>query len=97
MKLKKLEDKVRWCLVNYPLTRNNDRYLIGAVYTHFYNVDSREPFRSILLNDKLPSFESIGRARRKIQETDETLRGDKKSEEKRMNAQVDFIEYALSD
>ena len=95
--LKTMEQKVRWCLTQYPATRCDDRLLIGAVYTHFYNVDSHEPFRNILLNKKLPSFESIRRTRQKIQATDEELRGDKKTEEMRLQAQVDYIEYATSD
>ena len=95
--LKTLEQKVRYCLVQFPATRNNDRTLIGAVYAYFYNVDLLDSFLTVIRDDKLPSFESIGRARRKIQEKDESLRGDKKTEERRMEAQKEFIEYALSD
>ena len=94
-RLKRLEDKVRWCLEKFPATRSNDRYLIGSVYCHFYDIDSYQPFREIILNDRLPSFESIRRTRQKIQANDENLRGD--NEKMRMQAQEDYIDYALSD
>ena len=97
MELKTLESKVRWCLEHFPITRSNDRYLIGSVYCHFYDVDSYQPFREIILNDRLPSFESIRRTRQKIQATDESLRGDKTTEKIRLQAQEDYIDYALSD
>ena len=95
--LKTLEQKVRYCLREFPDTRNDDRRLIGTVYQHFYHVDPYEPLGNVLFDYCLPSFESIGRARRKIQEKDESLRGDAESEKKRMEAQQMYIEYALSD
>ena len=95
MKLKTLESKVRWCLEHFPITRSNDRYLIGSVYCHFYDVDSYQPFREIILNDRLPSFESIRRTRQKLQAKHEELRGD--NEKMRLQAQLEYIEYALSD
>ena len=95
--LKTLEQKVRYCLREFPATRNNDRTLIGAVYAYFYDVDLMDSFLTVIRDDKLPSFESIRRTRQKIQATDESLRGDKETEERRMEAQKDFIEYALSE
>ena len=95
--LKTLEQKVRYCLTQYPATRNSDRTLIGAVYAYFYDVDLLDSFLTVIRNDKLPSFESIRRTRQKIQAEDESLRGDKQTEERRMEAQKDFIEYALSE
>lgn len=95
--LKTLEQKVRYCLTQFPATRNNDRTLIGAVYAYFYNVDLLDSFLTVIRDDKLPSFESIRRTRQKIQAEDESLRGDKKTEERRMEAQIKYIEYALSE
>ena len=93
-RIKKLEEKVRTMLERYPVTRDDDRKLALAVWCEFYGLDPYTPVRDVLRNEKLPSQESIGRARRKIQEVDETLRGTKYKEKVRMNAQIEFIEYA---
>lgn len=93
-RIKKLEEKVRTMLERYPLTRDDDRLLTLAVWVEFYNLDPYTPIRAVMRNEKLPSQESIGRARRKIQEVDETLRGTKYKEKVRMDAQIEFIEYA---
>lgn len=95
-RLKKMEDKVEYLLRKYPKTRDNDRLLIGAVYAHFYGVPvGSTSFKAVLLNDKLPSFETIGRCRRKLQAENEDLRGEKAKEKERLEAQKDFIAYAL--
>ena len=92
--MKKLNDKVRWCLERYPKTRGSDRLLIGAVYYSFYDVDcANVSFASVIKNDKLPSFESIRRCRQKIQEHDESLRADKTTEERRLNRQKEVLDY----
>lgn len=93
-RIKKLEEKVRTMLERYPVTRDDDRLLTLAVWVEFYGLDPYTPVREVLRNRKLPSQESIGRARRKIQEVDESLRGTKYKEKVRMNAQQEFIEYA---
>ena len=69
MQLKKMRDKVAYCLKNAPATRNSDKSLTIAVWIKFY---------PHLLNDKksvelvklfeLPSQDAISRVRRKIQE-----------------------------
>lgn len=93
-RIKKLEEKVRTMLERYPLTRDDDRLLTLAVWVEFYGLDPYTPIRAVMRNEKLPSQESIGRARRKIQEVDETLRGTKYKEKVRMDAQIEYIEYA---
>ena len=92
--LKRMQDKVEWCLEKYPKTRENDRVLIGTVYTRFYGVDIMTPLRDILLDDELPSFESIRRCRQKVQELRGDLRAKDEVEQMRFDAQKDFIEYA---
>ena len=91
-RLKNMQDKVEYVLRKHPVTRDDDRMLICAVYSYFYDVDLREPFGNVLTNGKLPSFETIGRCRRKAQEEHEELRG--KRDKERIERQKDFIEYA---
>ena len=55
VRLKRMQDKVEYLLKTYPVTRDDDRKLIGAVYTVFYGVDVNAPFKEILLNEKSQS------------------------------------------
>lgn len=71
----KLFDTVKRILTIYPTTRNSDKALIGevlrsigAVTTVEYFGDKEAVLLEQLLSGKLPSFESITRARRKVQE-----------------------------
>lgn len=97
MKLKTLEQMVRAILVSNERARDDDRVLTLAIHTTFYKINPYAPYCDVMKNKSLPSQESIGRCRRKIQETDESLRGSKAKEAIRMDRQMDFIEYALSD
>lgn len=82
-------------LTNEPRTRSDDRALAMEVYRRYYKVDIyKEPFAVVMCNDKLPSIETIGRCRRKVQEEREDLRAVKAVEDKRISRQEDFIEYA---
>lgn len=96
-KLYKLEDMVRYELSNKPRTRDDDRYLTLQIYVDYYNINPYAPYADVMTNTKLPSQESIGRCRRKLQETEIALRGSKRKEAIRMAEQVTFIEYAISD
>ena len=96
-RLDTLEAMVREVLKHYPETRDDDRTLTLALWVNVFGVSPWTPVSEAMLNKELPSQESIGRCRRKIQQTDEALRGAKQKEAIRMDAQVDFIEYALSD
>lgn len=92
-RLVKMQDKVEHILTQYPITRDDDRMLIGAIYALYYDVDIKhESFASVLANGKLPSFETIGRCRRKAQEENEELRG--KRDKERIELQKEYIEYA---
>ena len=91
-RLKRMQDKVEYLLAQYPATRDDDRKLIGAVYTVFYGVDVNAPFKDILLNDKLPNFETIRRCRQKAQEENEALRG--KRDKERIDRQKEYMEFA---
>lgn len=92
-RMRKYEDMVRLELENRPETRDNDNRLTLYIWRDFYGVGLYEPVSEVLLNDKLPSIESIGRVRRRIQEKDETLRGTRKRESERMTQQKDILDY----
>lgn len=96
-RLKTLEAKVRAELENRPTTRDDDRELTVYVYRDFYGVNPWAPFAEVLGRDDLPSQETIGRARRKLQEHNENLRGSKRKEKIRIAQQERFIEYAKTD
>ena len=96
-RLKTLEDKVRAVLERDPKARDDDRILTLDVWCNLYGINPWSPVSEVLRNKDLPSQESLGRVRRKIQQTDLSLRGSKAKEEIRMDAQEDFIEYVLSD
>ena len=94
--LKTIEQKVLYELENCPMTRNSDKILVSMVYMDFYNMTNETPFVDVMLS-KLPNYESIGRARRKIQETREDLRGDYNIEAERLSNQEAYIEYAMEE
>ena len=95
--LYKLEDMIRPALRIYKSTRDSDEKLAVYIYHRYYGVPYDAPFKAVLLDYNLPSIESISRVRRKIQAEDESLRGSKRKEKQRMDAQVDYIEYVLSE
>ena len=94
--LKTIEGKVLYELENNPSTRDSDRNLVTAVYMDFYRMTEVTPFVDVMFS-RLPNYESIGRARRKIQETREDLRGSRKAVTARMNSQQEYIEYAMEE
>lgn len=69
-----IKDKVQYVLENYPKTQDNDKLLWLAVMV--VNYDLREVlgenaylnFKSWLLKNDIPTFESVTRIRRKFQE-----------------------------
>lgn len=93
-RLTKREAEVKSILMYHPEARDDDRYLT-LMYHHIYcGVDYQAPYVSVMTNKELPSQESIGRCRRKLQEKDESLRGSKHKEKIRMEEQKGYIEYA---
>ena len=78
-----------------PATRNSDRLLISEIYGEYYGAYN-EAFWKVMEDDtgKYPSFETITRCRRKIQETRPDLRAVKEVAKERENRQMEFREYA---
>ena len=93
-KLMTIQQMVEDVLRQYPGTRSDDRELIQTLYGKYYEIDYYMPFGAVLRNRSLPSFESIRRARQRLQEHDESLRGDRASEEARLQKQVEYLNYA---
>ena len=80
MKVKKYEKIVSKILLNKFTARNSD-YVLYAFVLLEYGVDinnlSTKDFLKGLNNKKYPSFEGIGRCRRKLQEKHPEFRGTK--------------------
>ena len=93
-RVREVTPKVKVILNNYPQTRSDDKMLIKMVYSMYYGIDCRTPFGAVLDRKDLPSFESIRRARQKLQEMDEGLRGTPEIEAIRLQEQEDYIEFA---
>ena len=75
--MKRIEPIVKELLELYPKTRDDDFYLIGSVYFMLAPEIKSKSFLDIIKNHSfygLPSFESITRARRKVQAENETVR-----------------------
>lgn len=89
--IKTIHNLVLEILEARPDTRASDRLLIEAVYDRYGVVN--QPFWLVMESD-LPSFETITRCRRKIQQTREDLRAVGEVEKERIDRQLDFIEYA---
>lgn len=98
MNLYKLEVIVKDVLERFPDTRNDDFKLVYAVYReiNFFHT-TKELFCEIMLNHKeyeLPAFESITRARRKVQKLHPEL-ANKKVQKERFNKTSEYIDFAL--
>ena len=94
--LKNVTEMVWQCLTTNPETRSDDRRLIEVLYDEYYGVWD-QPFYKVVNRKDLPSFETIRRARQKIQAENEELRADKATEKVRLNVQKDYIEYAIGE
>ena len=92
-RLNSLEDMVREVLKKDPKARDDDRILTLDVWCNVFKVNPGSPICEVMKNKDLPSQESLGRVRRKIQQTEENLRGSKAKEQVRMDAQVDYLTY----
>ena len=78
--MKNMLDKVVNLLTEHPSLRDSDERLIANIwYNNIKNVDEIDAITllSRFAEGKLPSYESISRCRRKIQEEKPDLRGKK--------------------
>ena len=100
MKVKRLyeiEELVKDILMNEPRARKDDFYLISTlikrVKPHVLTMQVVEAL-NIAKEKNFPPFESITRARRKIQRENPSLK-DKLTEKARQNEIGAYVEYAL--
>lgn len=89
----KLYDKVRHILETRPHTRSSDKALIWEVMTHYEDLSSvtKEMF------DDCPAFESITRARRKVQELHPNLQAVQEVKTARDNKQSNYPSWVFRD
>ena len=92
-RLDTLEAMVREVLKRDPKARDDDRILTLDVWCNVFGINPWSPVAEVMRNKDLPSQESLGRVRRKVQQHDESLRGSKCKEAVRLNAQADYMDY----
>jgi len=93
-RLNNLEEMVRETLKRDPKARDDDRILTLDIWVNVFKVNPYAPVKDVMRNKELPSQESLGRVRRRIQQVDESLRSTKCKEKIRLNAQADYMDYA---
>lgn len=97
-KLYKVEDTVKEVLNEVPAARDDDFVLLAHVYYKLNPEIVSTPFNIVMLGHKeygLPYFESVSRARRKLQAEYEELRPSKEVEVARINKTADYINYSI--
>lgn len=97
-RLYKIEDVVKKVLTEIPETRDDDFKLIAEVYFKMNFNIMNTSFALMMLGHKefgLPPFESITRARRKLQATYEELKASEEVQDARLNETSEYINYAI--
>lgn len=93
-KIRKVTPQVEKILEEMPETRDDDRELILQVYARYYDVWLGDRFYKIMRKKDLPPFESIRRARQKIQAKRPDLRASEDVEAIRFGEQLEYIKFA---
>lgn len=99
MNLLNVKDCVMQLLIKSERCRNSDTRLTAAIWKHHIKEDLPKlqaiDLLQLLADNKLPSYESISRVRRKLQEKYPALRGDaynaRKAEEENVKQQIKKI------
>lgn len=98
MKIENVETLVRNSLEKNKSTREDDNLLYIDV---IYQIDPLLVNENFLMNFKnarklgLPAFETVSRARRKLQAENKNLRGSLENQKAREERQLDMFEYSL--
>lgn len=95
MKQKQVEKTVKQILTDRPHTRNDDHCLYYQYICRYGRTDGM-PFAAIFVDYKhygLPSFESVSRARRRVQQKCPELRGDKGTQTARETLEKEYHDY----
>ena len=96
-KLYKVEDIVYQVLKEVPEARKDDFVLVAEVYNKIQPLINNVSFNQVMLAHKdlgLPYFESISRARRRLQNIFEELRPSKEVQDARLEEQLVYREYS---
>jgi len=101
--LGKITDIVEGILLREPTARGDDDYLYIKVLEYYGRVKGVD-FSRVAVNSffkqyraaGIPSPESVGRCRRKLQEQYEELRPDKEKQEQRANEENKYKAYAVN-
>lgn len=92
--MKNYYSTVKQILIENPATRDDDMLLYGAFLAKFMIVGVDETFYHVMQTAKerkIPSYESITRARRKVQEKEPSLQGIRRKQ--RMEEESNYHEY----
>lgn len=84
MKILTVTDKTERILRSNEATRDSDAKLVAVYYHHHLKDQGHDPMKmssmdllTMFYEHRMPSYEAISRARRKLQETKHELRGKK--------------------
>ena len=91
--MKNIEAKVKMLLETNPKTRDDDDLLM-LEYCALVGVNVQRPFYAVMQDASTPNRESVTRARRKLQEKHEELRGSKYVQRARKKREEKFREYS---
>jgi hypothetical protein len=97
MKIKDLESRVKAILIKDTASRASDDWLYYCVISEMgfdMNAVTAKDFLLTYRNRKLPSIESVGRCRRKLQEENESLKPSEKVQKGREVQRERFYNYA---
>ena len=84
--MKNYYNVVRQIMIENPKTQDDDMFLYSVFCAKFCLVKYDETFYQVMLTAKsrgLPSYESISRARRKVQENEPALSGKRRNQRKK--------------
>lgn len=101
-KLITIENEVKKILDKDTRARKDDMYLY-YIYCTKYGVLNEKAFVKLFFNKNfrkeynVPVFESVSRARRKLQQEYEYLKPEKEVQDARTNRETDYIRYAIDD
>lgn len=88
--IKELHALVKKLLTNYAHLRDSDQKLVANIW--YYELNGAElsakEFIGLIANKKLTNYDSITRARRKVQEEFEELRGSNYTKRKEQESEV---------
>jgi len=95
LRIDTVKEAVMHQLMHNPATRGSDRLMILKVYESF-GVSGSDSIESVLMDPDLPGFETIRRARQKLQAEFPELKADKAVEAMRAELETEYRDFARS-